>query len=223
MNLINLKGKVIISVDLESKNQHKMADGTTIRIERGYNNLNFREVYPVNGTVISADHIPKGSTVLVHHNSTHDVNRFFDLGKLSGEEIASTVKLYSVPEEDCYLYKEDGCTEYKPCKGFATALRIYKPYEGAMEGIEPTLVKNKVYITSGEYEGLVCDVVVAALYEIVCQSDDNREKRIGRIRHYEGEESDREEIMCVDKYTTKQVNEGKLLVGLSVKDAIKIN
>lgn len=222
MNLTHPKGKVIVSVDLEGKNQHTMADGTTIRIEREYNNLNFREVYPVNGTVISAEHIPKGSTVLIHHNSTHDVNRFFDLGKLSGEEIANTTKYYSIPEEDCYLYKEQGSTAYKPCKGFATALRIYKPYEGTIEGIEPTLVKNKVYITSGEYEGLVCDVLVASMYEIVYQNDNNQEQRIGRIRHFENEEHPREEIVCIDKYTTKLVDEGKLLVGLSIKDAKKV-
>lgn len=219
INLTHPKGKVIVQVNLEGKNTHTFEDGTKIRLERQYNNLNFRETSPVNAIVVSAEHMPKGSSVLIHHNSTHDVNKIFDYTNLSGEVVSSDIQYYSIPEHDCYLYKEQKETEYKPCNGFVTALRLFKPYSGNIDGILPTLVKNKLFITSGEYKNIVCDVLKSSDYQIVYQGDDGREKNVIRVRHFEGEqEHERQEIIALDHYSTKLVYSGKLLIGLNNTD-----
>ena len=59
-------GKVIISVDLEGKNSHTFSDGTKIRLERQYNNLNRRETHPVNAIVIDGEGVKSGSQILIH-------------------------------------------------------------------------------------------------------------------------------------------------------------
>jgi hypothetical protein len=43
-----------------------------------------------------------------------------------------------------------------------------------MEGIETTKIKNKIYITSGEFAGNVCDTVNSTDYEIIYQGDDGK-------------------------------------------------
>ncbi len=219
MEIKNVSGKAIVSVDLEGKNTHKFEDGTTIRLERGYNNLNFRQVNPVNAVIVSHDTLPKGTKVLIHHNSIHDVGRIFNFKELSGEEIADTVKYFSIPEEDCFLYLDPETKEYKPCKNYATALRLFQPYEGTLEGVPPTLINNYLYITSGEYNGKVCKVLKSSDYQIVYQGEDGKEKNTIRIRHYENQYHEREEIIAIHHEMTKQVQNGKLLIGLTENDA----
>ena len=111
-----VQGKVIISVDLESKNSHTFSDGTKIRIERQWNNLNKRETHPVNATVISGEGIKSGSQILIHPNMTHDTYRVFDFAPLSGEIEQNDTKYYSIPSEQCYAWL-DGDT-WRPLKGF---------------------------------------------------------------------------------------------------------
>lgn len=214
----NIKGRVIIKINLDYKNSFTFSDGTKIRLERDVENLNRRETQAVNAIVVASDHIPEGSDLLIHHNSTHDVNRIFDsnLEKNNGE-----FKFFSLPENDCFLYREKGKKEYKPCRNIATALRIYQPYHGSMEGVPHKLVKNKLFITSGEFKNKVCDVLKASDYEIVYQGDDGREARVIRLRHYENEYNEREEIIAVDNYLTKFVLSGDLLVGLNSTNAQK--
>ena len=220
--LKNIKDKVIVSIDTELKYSYKLTENVTIQLERNVENLNKRETQAVNAVIVASDIIPIGSEVLVHHNSCHDVNRLFDYESLSGESVASSIKYYSISEGDCYLYRESKDQEFKPCKNIATALRIYKPYEGDLQGILPTLVKNKLFITSGEFKNKVCDVLTASLYEIVFQGDDGREKRIGRIRHFQDEVGhEREEIIAVNNYETNKVLKGQLFIGLNINDAVK--
>jgi hypothetical protein len=223
MALKNIKGKVIVSIDTEYKNSYKLTDGVTIKLERDVENLNKRETQAVNAIVIASDIIPIGSEVLVHHNSCHDVNRIFDYEPLSGESTSSSVKYYSISEGDCYLYRESKEQEFIPCKNIATALRIFKPYEGDLKGILPTLVKDKLFITSGEFKNKVCQTLVSCDYEIVYQGEDGREKKVIRLRHFEDELAhEREEIIAVRNDLTKDVLNGKLLIGLNVNDAKKI-
>ena len=73
MILIEPSNRVIIKVDLESKNSHTFKDGTKIRLERIYDNFNMRYVKPVNGIVVNAKDIPEGAEILIHHNATHDI------------------------------------------------------------------------------------------------------------------------------------------------------
>jgi hypothetical protein len=222
MNLKHTHGRVVVSVDMEFKNSHQFEDGTVIRLERQYNEFNQRITQPVNAIVISADNIPSGAQILIAHNCTHDTNKIFDYKNLSGEEIASDVKYFSIPESDCFLWKDnDG--EWKPCGVYETALRVFKPYRGIMEGIEPEIIKNTLYVTSGEYKGLVVRTLVACDYEVIFQGDEGREERIIRFRPNGDEAEKREpEAICIDNEKTELVNEGELLVGLSISDCKSI-
>lgn len=215
----NAPNRVIVSVDMEKKNQHTFADGTTIRLERQYNNLNRRETEPVNAIVISSDSIPAGSEIIIHHNATHPTYQIFNYGVLSGEQTASPLKYFSVLEEHCFLYREQGSDQWLPCNNFVTGLRVFKPYEGSLVGIEPASVKNKLYVTSGYLKGKVVSTLIAADYEMVFQGLDGREQRIIRCRHYKDEINAREEIVGIDNYSTNLLNLGKLLVGLTPTDA----
>ena len=215
----NLSDKAIVSIDLEGKNSHTFEDGTTIRLERAYNNLNFRQVNPVNAVIVSHNTLPKGTKVLIHHNSIHDVGRIFDFKPLSGDDIADTKKYFSIPESDCFLYLDEATKEYKPCNGYATALRVFKPYEGTLKNISPSLIPEYLYITSGELNGKVCKTVKASDYQIVYQGEDGREKNVIRVRHYENEYNEREEIIAIHHEMTTLVQQKKLLVGLTENDA----
>lgn len=210
-------GKVLVSVDLEGKNWHTFSDGTKIRLERQFDNFNRRETQPINAIVVSADDIPSGSEILIHHNSLHDTNKVFDYLPVGEMEITSTVKMFSIPESECFIWKDkDG--KWQPLKGYATALRVFKPYKGILEGVEPTRIKDCLYITSGEYNGLVARTLKAADYQLVFQDSNGQEGNIIRCRHYEGEEHEREEIIAIDKGLTKLVKNGEYYIGLSVKD-----
>lgn len=215
----NVKGKVVVKVDMEFKNSHRFADGTTIRLERGVENLNRREVAPVNAVVVASDLMPCDSQVLIHHNATHATNEVTDHNQLSGEDIAKGVKLFAIPENECFLYREPGEKDWKPCFGFATALRIFKPVDTLLVGVEPILINRALWITSGEHKQKAVITLHACDYEIVFQGDDGREKRIIRLRHFEGEYNERQEIIAVDGYMTKQILKGELLVGLTPQDA----
>jgi len=219
----HVKGRAVIKVDLERKNSHTFNDGTKIRLERGVENLNRRETQSVNAIIVSSENIPSGYEVLIHHNSTHEVNRIFDNENAGILVSDSDIKLFSIPESDCFLYRKDSSEGYTPCHGYATALRIFKPYSASMVGVPPVIIKNKLYITSGELKGKVCDVLKASDYEIIYQGDDDREQRIIRLRHFEKEYNEREEVICIDNITTKLVEKGELLIGLTPEDAIKIN
>jgi hypothetical protein len=222
MKLIAPTGRVIIKIDLESKNSHTFADGTKIRLERQYDNFNMRYVKPVNAEVVNAKDIPEGAEILIHHNSTHDTYRLFNY--LPPTKDASTsLKYYSIPEQECFFWRENNGSEWKTLNNFVTALRLYKPYIGTFEGIEPSLVKNKLYITSGEYAGNVVDVVNASDYQVIFQGDDGKEESLIRLRHFEGEENEREEIIAVDHHLTGLVKSGKILVGYDKSSASKLN
>ena len=126
--MLAVEGRVVISVDLESKNSHTFSDGTKIRLEREYNNLNQRETKPVNAIVIDGEDIESGSQILIHPNVTHDTYKIFDMTRLSGEVESSGIKYFSVPVEKCFAWL-DGET-WKPLKSFEFGLRVYKPYDG---------------------------------------------------------------------------------------------
>lgn len=222
MKLIAPTGRVIIKIDLESKNSHTFADGTKIRLERQYDNFNMRYVKPVNAEVVSSKYIPEGAEILIHHNSTHDTYRLFNY--LPPTKDASTsLKYYSIPEQECFFWREKGTQKWMPLENFATALRLYKPYEGQFAGIEPSLIKNKLYITSGEYNGNVVDVVNASDYQIIYQGDDGQEESLIRLRHFEKEENEREEIIAIDHHLTELVKKGTVLVGYDKSSASKLN
>ena len=212
------EGRVLIEIDLSLKNSHTFDDGTKIILERDVENLNKRETMPVNAVVVSGEDLPTGAQVLIHHNSIHDTNKVF-MGDAPHKPFVS---YYSIPCLECYLWREETGKEWKPIKGFETALRVYEPYIGTLEGMQPSVIKDILYITSGKLKGKVVHTLKASDYEIVYQGDNGKEERKIRVRHFAGEENEREEIIAIDGYLTKKVKNSLLLVGLSSNNAKKI-
>lgn len=210
------EGRVIISIDLEAKNSHTFSTGEKIYIGRQFNNLNRRETEPVNAYVVSADNIPNESEILIHPNAINDSNKIFGFN-----EDVSDVKYYSIPENQCYLWKTPE-NEWHPLKGFATGLRVFEEYKGGLVGINHTQIKNVLYITSGNLRGKVVHTLKACDYEVIFMDSTGVENRIIRCRHFENEVNEREEIIAIDKSLTKRTINGDLLVGISSSDAKSI-
>lgn len=215
-----VEGKIIISVDLESKNSHTFEDGTKIRLERQYNNLNRRETHPVNATVIDGEGVIAGSQILIHPNCTHDTNRIFNYTSLSGEVESSNVKIFSVDIDKCYAWLDGNI--WRPLKNFDFGLRVYIPYLGPIDGIEPTQIMDVLYVTTGEFEGQVVRTLKSCDYEIIFQGTNGREERLIRFRHFPDQDHEREEVIIVDGYLTEKVYNKELLIGLSPTKATTI-
>ena len=218
-SLKHIEGRIIVAVDHESKNSHRFSDGTVIRLERDWNNLNRRETQPTNAIVISGANIPKGSEILIHHNAPSDTNRINNYSKLSGKETGSDIKHYSITEEQCFLWKDANNT-WQPIPPYETALRVFVPYNGILEGIEPKALKNVLYVTSGEWEGKVVTTLDACDYVIVFQDVNGQEGNLIRFRPNGDEKNNREpEAIALMNEITDKVKKGKYLVGITTKDA----
>jgi len=213
--------RVIIKVDLESKNSHTFKDGTKIKLERVYDNFNMRYVKPVNAEVVSAKDIPVGSEILIHHNATHDTYKIFNYQRPTAEA-SSSMQYFSIPIEECFMWRDKKGSTWNALNNFITGLRIFEPYTGFLEGIEATLIKNKIYVTSGELEGNVVGTVISSDYEIIYQDDDGTEGKIIRLRYYP-DGNDRNEVISIEHELTNKVKNGELLVGYNISDAKKLN
>lgn len=217
--LKHVEGKVIVQVDLESKNWHVFESGIKIRRERQYDNLNKRETHPVNAIVISGENIPAGVEILVHPNAPSETNKINNYAKLSGKEEDSDIKYYSIPEDQCFIWRDEN-NQWQPLPPYDTALRVFKPYTGFIEGIEPTKLKNTLYVTSGEYKGKVVATLDACDYQIVFQDVTGREGNIIRFRPNGCEKTQREpEAIAILNEITDKVNSGEYYVGLTTSDA----
>jgi hypothetical protein len=212
--------RVIIKVDLESKNSHTFKDGTKIKLERVYDNFNMRYVKPVNAEVVNAKDIPVGSEILIHHNATHDTYKIFNYQRPTAEA-SSDMQYFSIPIEECFMWRDEKGSTWNALNNFITGLRIFEPYTGFLEGIEPALVKNKIYVTSGELEGNVVGTVISSDYEIIYQDDDGTEGKIIRLRYYP-EGNDKNEVISIEHELTNKVKNGELLVGYNTSDAKKL-
>ena len=220
--LKHTQGRVLIKADTQAKNWHTFENGTKIRRERQFNEFNKRITEPVNGIVVSADNIPTGSEILIHHNSIHDTNRIFDYTPLSGVFEATDIRYYSIPEAECYAWRDESGT-LQPMKNYAFALRVYEPYKGFITGIEPTLIKNVLYIYTGNLHGSVCHVLPSSDYEVIFQGQKGREEKVIRCRHFQDKIEDREEVIAISNVLTERLNNGELLVGLSPTTANTID
>lgn len=216
--LKHVDNKVVIRIDIENKNSHRFSDGTTIRIERQYNNLNRRETEPVNAWVVSAENIKEGSEILIHPNAVTESYRIYNYAPLSGEEIAGQWKYYGIPEEMCYLYREG--ERWLPLKGYVVGQRVFEPYKGIIEGIEPTQIKNVLYIETGELAGKVVQTLKACDYEIIFQGTNGQEQRIIRCRYFPNDpDNERQEVIAIRHDLTERVNDGSLYLGLNATNA----
>ena len=217
MKLKAPSNRVIIKVDLESKNSHTFKDGTKIKLERVYDNFNMRYVKPVNAEVVDAEDIPAGAEILIHHNATHDTYKIFNYQRPT-TEASSDIQYFSIPIEECFMWREEKNSIWNALNNFVTALRIFKPYKGMLQGIEPEVMNNKLYITSGELKGRAVNTVISSDYEIIYQNDDGTEGRIIRLRYFP-DGNDRNEIIAINDNMTELVESGELLVGYNKSDA----
>jgi hypothetical protein len=217
MKLKAPSNRVIIKVDLESKNSHTFKDGTKIKLERVYDNFNMRYVKPVNAEVVDAKDIPTGAEILIHHNATHDTYKIFNYQRPT-TEASSDIQYFSIPIEECFMWRKGKGSLWNALNNFVTALRIFKPYKGMLDGIEPELMNNKLYITSGELKGRAVNTVISSDYEIIYQNDDGTEGRIIRLRYYP-DGNDRNEIIAINDNMTELIENGELLVGYNKSDA----
>ena len=213
----SVEGRIVVSVDRESKNSYTFEHGLKIRLERDWNNLNRRETQPVNAIVIDGEDVAEGSEILIHPNMTHESYQILNHSILSGKVEGSDIRYYSIPTDKCFAW-HDG-TEWKPLKTFDFALRVFRPYEGTLEGIEPKLIENMLYVTTGEFKGKIVQTLKACDYEIVFQGKEGREERIIRFRHFPQQDHEKEEVIAVREDLTKLLNKGKLLVGLTPTSA----
>lgn len=214
-----IKGKSLVRVDINKKNWHTFESGLRIEIRRGYNNFDQREVRPVQGICEDSEKIPKGSEVLVHHNATHDTYKVFNEKKL-GEE--NDIVLFSVPDNFIYAYREEGSKEWMPLEGFMIVKRVFQPTVMDAKIYIPTQVlKNRLYVSRGTFEGLCINTAIACDYEIVFQGTNDQEQRLIRMRDTSNLEYN--ECLGVDYEYTEKINKGELLVGLTADTATKLN
>jgi hypothetical protein len=214
-----VSGRVVIKVDVEQKNYHTFSNGTTIKLERNYDNFDKKQTNQVLGEVLDAERIPTGAMVLFHHNAIHEVNEIFNHSKLSGEEIASGFKILSITEAEVFLWKLIGMGEWLPAKNFCIAERVWEPYKGVIEGIPPTKIKNVLFIKTGELEGKVVRTLHACDFPIIFRNEHGKEQTIIRCRHFEDEDNEREEIIAIDHTLTEKLYNQELLIGLDALSA----
>lgn len=224
-NLVHVEGRILIKVDLEYKNNYTFANGQEIRLERGYNNLDNAYVCPTQGLVISGDGMPKGALILFHFNSIHDSNRVFNYSQISGAEIEANVGIYSIKEEECFLWKLPNEKEWNPIRNYALGYKVFIPYEGGITGIQPTEIKDVLYIYTGDYAGQCYHTVKNANYRLIFRDPETgRDEEFIRCRPDGDEKSGREpELVAINHAITEKVLNGEYLVGLTPATAKKMN
>lgn len=215
--LKKVHGRVVVKINLQGKNYHTFEDGSRIRLERQFNNLNRRQTEPANAIIIDAENIPIGAEVLLYYNAIHDSNKIFDY-----KDKSPYIGYYSIKEEDCYMYRDGN--EWKPIQPYETALRVFEPYTGDIEGVEPKKLEDTLYVTSGEFKGNVVKTLRGCDFEIVFMDTNGKEGNIIIFRpNGLPEKNLEEEAIAIMHELTENVNCGTLLVGVSKKDCKKLN
>lgn len=210
--LKHIEGRIIVKIDMEGKNYHRFENGTNIRRERKFNNLNFRETSPVNGIVVSAEGIPTGVEILVDYHSVHDSNKI-----LNYKNKSKRVNYYSIKKEDCYLWN-DG-TGWKPHHPYELALRVFKKYDGVISWMKPEVMPNILYVTTGELKDKIVLTLLGCDYECVFQDTNGREgNRIRFLPFGEPRLNKEEEAICIREDLMKELKEEKLLIGYTLSD-----
>lgn len=221
-SLIHVEGRVVVKVDMQAKNFHTFEGGVTIRRERAFNEFNRRITEPVNCLVISGEAIPKNAEILVDHNALHETNRINDYKNSFENAESDRIRYYSIPVYECYVWRIRG-EKWNPIHPFEFGLRVFKPYEGNLIGVEPEQLKDTLYVTSGELQGNVVRTVKGADYQIIFQGDNGREDYLIRFRPFGDEKMKlEEEAIAILHDETRKVEDGALLIGYTIKDATQL-
>lgn len=216
--LVHTEGRVVVKVDIESKNYHTFEDGTRIRRERLFNQFDRRIAQPVNCIVISGAGIPKGAELLVEHNAFHETNRINDYKNSFENEASDRVRYFSLERYECYCWRI-GNGEWHPIYPYEFALRVFKPYKGKLEGIEPELLKDTLFVTSGNLRGKVVKTLKASDYCLVFQNEKGTESQLIAFRpNGDDKRKLEEEAIAILWDETKKVLNAELLTGYSLSD-----
>lgn len=218
-SLIHVEGRYIVKVDMKYKDSWRFENGQEIRYERNFNNFNRRETQPVNVFVISGEDVPRGAEMLVDHNALHETNRINDYKNSFEKEDSDRIRYFSIPYNECYAWRV-GDGEWNPVWPFEFGLRVFKPYDGTLQGIEPTLLKDTMFVTSGELKNQVVKTIKATDYQIIYQDLNGRENYLIVFRPFGNPKTKlEEEAIAVLHELTDKVYSGELLIGYSIKDA----
>lgn len=225
-----IRGNIIIKIDTRQKEKYNLTDDVTITIFKGYD-FNLRQDRSSMGYIISSEKIPAESEVLVNYlalEPTYEVP-YLELF-LTEEEIIEGYKVFSIPQDMAFCYKKDN--EWNPCEGYLIVKRVFKKYEGVLEGMPNEQIKDRIYIEKGmlydeditskpdksdliDLSGKVCICLPDCEYEIIWHNKNNREERIIRSRH--------REILAVDEGMTSKLKKGLLYLGLNAIDCKPLN
>lgn len=218
--LKHVPGRILVKADKEQKNYYTFSNGLTIRLERDVDNLDRSYTQQTFGIVEDAENIPKEAMLLFHFNALHDTYKVFNHSILNGEEIASGVHLYSIPERQCYLWKMAGEPEWNPCKDYAIAERVFLPYNGILKGIEPKKVKDCLFVKTGELAGKIVRTLKACDAALIFRNEKGVDETIIRFRPFGSIEDQREEeAIAIDDYLTDKYYNGEILTGISPSTA----
>ncbi|MEO9210788.1 MAG: hypothetical protein ABI208_06805 [Ginsengibacter sp.] len=201
---------IVVKIDLENKEKYKFASGIEIILVKGFN-FNRREDSPSIGTIIDGDNLPHGALCLVHHNSTHDT---FKIPNVIDEKGHLLEDLYSISTDMVFCFKEEG-KNWQPTKEFLITLRLYREYTGVLLGIEPKQIPQMLYVVCGKVgdKDLSGKVVITSKfsdYEVIF-NENGRETSLVRTRV--------REVMGINTELTKEVKDGKILIGNNLETA----
>lgn len=217
-NLVHTEGRIVVKLDMKNKDFHVFESGLKIKRERAFNNFNRRETQPVNCIVISGAGIPKGAELLVEHNAFHETNRINDYKNSFENEASDRVRYFSLERYECYCWRI-GSGEWHPIYPYEFALRVFKPYKGMLQGIEPELLKDTLFVTSGNLRGKVVKTLKACDYELVYQDLNGREAHLICFRpNGDDKRKLEEEAIAILWDETKKVLNAELLTGYSLSD-----
>jgi hypothetical protein len=214
-DLCHVEGRVVIKIDIDSKDSWTFEDGTKIEYKRRFNNFNQREASPVNAIVISGEGITKNSEILIHPNAVHDSNRIFDY-----KDSNDNVRYYSIHNDMCFAW-HDG-ENWRPLYPFEFALNVFRTYAGKISNIDPTQLKDTLYVLTGELAGKVVKTIPFSAYVIIFQGKGGREEQLLRFRPFgdnRPKKEREEEAVAILENETKEVLKNKLLVGIEISDA----
>jgi hypothetical protein len=207
------RDRIIVKVDRNFKNSHKLSNGTVLQVSRRVMEADRKYTEPTNATVIDAENIPSGVECLLHHNALHNV---FLLG-----ESDDGLPIYSITKTHCYAWRTEN-NDWQPTDHYEFGLRVFKPDNSKYDGILPTKIKNRLYVTTGQYKGQVIITMAASDYEITFMDRNGQTNKLIRFRHSKKTTLIRDEFICVDNDLTEKVNKEEYLIGFDAKNCKKI-
>lgn len=217
-----VEGRVLVQTDKEQKNNYTFSNGMVIRIERDTDNFDRGYTQQTLGVVIDAEQIPQDALILFHFNALVESNKVYNHSSLSSEQISSGIEIYSIPVDQCYLWKMAGDENWIPCETFEIAERVFKPYTGMIEGVEPTQLKNTLYVKTGELKGKVVKTLKACDPVIHFRNEKGIDEKIIRFRPFGDGKGREEEALAILHEETEKVLSGEYLVGVEISDAKSI-